>query len=273
MQIPIRWKHVVALKTYVANLPSTQFAYFHSTPAFCEKWQNKWSQVSKKSQQPSKNHVRYEIRHKRANAKKALNNLLYRSGCPRFPIQSEDPLWKIDVPNIWNDERENHSDSLEKARSKCSPRRTRKPDYRRMRRKSREEYFHEDNDDHPDRVYQATFGNRTYTWTFKPRQDPFFSIFTREFVWKEEKCTSGNEGKERDTANEFASGFVGLSADRALLGLPPRGPINMDDVKNAFRLSAKKWHPDMHQGPSQEIAEERFKLCVNAYKSLCSALS
>ncbi|KAJ8551637.1 hypothetical protein K7X08_021652 [Anisodus acutangulus] len=62
----------------------------------------------------------------------------------------------------------------------------------------------------------------------------------------------------------------GSYSERAILGLPPRGPLKIEDVKNAFRLSALKWHPDKHQGPSQAAAEEKFKSCVTAYKSLCS---
>ncbi|KAK9949966.1 hypothetical protein M0R45_005473 [Rubus argutus] len=49
--------------------------------------------------------------------------------------------------------------------------------------------------------------------------------------------------------------------------------LKTEDVKKAFHLSALKWHPDKHQGPSQEMAAEKFKLCVNAYSSLCNALS
>ncbi|KAL5145889.1 hypothetical protein HKD37_06G015830 [Glycine soja] len=66
---------------------------------------------------------------------------------------------------------------------------------------------------------------------------------------------------------------LGSCSDRTVLGLPPTGPLKIEDVKNAFQLSALKWHPDKHQGPSQAMAEEKFKLCVNAYKTLCNALS
>ncbi|CAL1379866.1 unnamed protein product [Linum trigynum] len=58
------------------------------------------------------------------------------------------------------------------------------------------------------------------------------------------------------------------------LGLPLSGPLEIEEVKNAFRESALKWHPDRsHQGDSQVAAAEKFKLCVSAYKSLSSALS
>jgi len=38
-----------------------------------------------------------------------------------------------------------------------------------------------------------------------------------------------------------------------------------------FRASALKWHPDKHQGDSQTMASEKFKSCVEAYKSLSDA--
>ncbi|RZC07614.1 hypothetical protein D0Y65_014744, partial [Glycine soja] len=72
-------------------------------------------------------------------------------------------------------------------------------------------------------------------------------------------------GSNPETASLHMQGTV--------LGLPPTGPLKIEDVKNAFQLSALKWHPDKHQGPSQAMAEEKFKLCVNAYKTLCNALS
>uniref|UniRef100_A0A453DJH8 J domain-containing protein n=1 Tax=Aegilops tauschii subsp. strangulata TaxID=200361 RepID=A0A453DJH8_AEGTS len=40
----------------------------------------------------------------------------------------------------------------------------------------------------------------------------------------------------------------------------------------SFRASALRWHPDKHPGSSQAVAEEKFKLCVNAYNSLCTVL-
>ncbi|PNX79985.1 heat shock protein binding, partial [Trifolium pratense] len=41
------------------------------------------------------------------------------------------------------------------------------------------------------------------------------------------------------------------SSDRTILGLPPTGPLKIEDVKIAYHLSALKRHPDKHQGPSQ----------------------
>ncbi|KAK9949967.1 hypothetical protein M0R45_005474 [Rubus argutus] len=126
MQIP-RWRNVLILKNSLISSTSTatHFASFHSTPASCEKWKDKWNfsygivhavypgpvdpgvsfkamcnlivkrlSDEKSSEQPSKNFIRYATRHKRADAKKALKNLLFNSGySPKISyehIQKED---------------------------------------------------------------------------------------------------------------------------------------------------------------------------------------
>ncbi|XP_024517523.1 uncharacterized protein LOC9651957 isoform X2 [Selaginella moellendorffii] len=66
---------------------------------------------------------------------------------------------------------------------------------------------------------------------------------------------------------------VGQRSDRLALGLPPAGSLTMEQLKAAFRASALKWHPDRHQGSTKETAEEKFKMCGNAYRALCSALA
>ncbi|KAL1293276.1 hypothetical protein AAHE18_19G061500 [Arachis hypogaea] len=91
---------------------------------------------------------------------------------------------------------------------------------------------------------------------------------TKRKIRRESFCEDFDDGPEQIFQARFGS-----SSDRTILGLPATGPLKIEDVKNAFRLSALKWHPDKHQGPSQAMAEEKFKLCVNAYKSLCNALS
>ncbi|KAJ0259356.1 Chaperone DnaJ-domain superfamily protein [Hirschfeldia incana] len=63
------------------------------------------------------------------------------------------------------------------------------------------------------------------------------------------------------------------ASHRQALGLSPSGPLNLKDVKHAFRVCALKWHPDRHQGSTKEAAEAKFKLCSVAYDSLCEKLS
>ncbi|TKY73870.1 hypothetical protein E2542_SST02627 [Spatholobus suberectus] len=83
-----RWRNVSSLKTHV--IPSvTRFSAFHSTPCSCQRWKNKFNSDIKKGQQPSKNHIKYITRQKRADAKKALNSLLYNSGCSKFSFEDK----------------------------------------------------------------------------------------------------------------------------------------------------------------------------------------
>ncbi|KHN07432.1 Chaperone protein DnaJ [Glycine soja] len=62
-------------------------------------------------------------------------------------------------------------------------------------------------------------------------------------------------------------------SDRLALGLSVSGPLKLEDVKNAYRPCALKWHPDRHQGSSKAVAEEKFELCSAAYQSLCDSLA
>ncbi|XP_026391908.1 uncharacterized protein LOC113287385 isoform X1 [Papaver somniferum] len=73
-----------------------------------------------------------------------------------------------------------------------------------------------------------------------------------------------------DSSNSSASD---LASDRLALGLSAFGPLKLNDVKNAYRSCALRWHPDRHQGCSKDLAEEKFKLCSAAYQSLCDKLN
>ncbi|KAG9129295.1 hypothetical protein Leryth_015672 [Lithospermum erythrorhizon] len=146
-------------------------------------------------------------------------------------------------------EEEEADNSNKQPRSKASARRrTRAMKAKRHLKQRREEFF--GRFDESANIFQATFGNRSYTWAFR-------------FFWE-------------DLLSEF---------------------------NNSFRLAALKWHPDRHQGPTQGLldrhnllneqehakeshklsgllrvqhkpsAAEKFKRCVDAYKSLCDALS
>uniref|UniRef100_A0A803QP12 J domain-containing protein n=1 Tax=Cannabis sativa TaxID=3483 RepID=A0A803QP12_CANSA len=64
-----------------------------------------------------------------------------------------------------------------------------------------------------------------------------------------------------------------LSSHRLALGLSVSGPLKLEEVKNAYRACALKWHPDRHLGSSKAVAEEKFKLCSAAYQSLCDKLA
>ncbi|KAJ0097468.1 hypothetical protein Patl1_27730 [Pistacia atlantica] len=232
MQMP-RWKNVLFLKnSFTAPALSTQCsAFFHSTPTSCEKGKNKWNAFADESraQQPSKTSIRYTIRQKRADAKKALKDLLFTSESTRVSFQNKDhPVWKFDGKSGWDAELDT------KGRPNSSSRHLGKSARKKMKCKLKRESEPEDFDD-PESIFQERF--------------------KEQMVYLELPSTGG------------------LLFPKKILGLPRRGPLKIEDVKNAFRLSALKWHPDKHQGPSQAMAEEKFKLCANAYKSLCDALS
>ncbi|KAK9233273.1 hypothetical protein WN943_023522 [Citrus x changshan-huyou] len=250
---------------------------FTSLPSGIDALQGGFSSVpgasckdAKRAQQPSKTYIRYQTRHKRADAKRALKDLLFRSGSSNFSFQNEDPIWKFDG----NCEGDIGSDR--KGQSKSSARHFGKPDLKRKKRKFRRESFSEDFDD-PETIFQERFGNRWYSWTYQKREESSFQYSTSGFEWRKHSNRTDHRTKDWENESDIESDdeqcTVGSSSDRTILGLPPSGPLKLDDVKNAFRLSALKWHPDKHQGSSQAMAEEKFKLCLNAYKSLCAALS
>ncbi|KAJ9177726.1 hypothetical protein P3X46_012915 [Hevea brasiliensis] len=272
MQIP-RWRSVFILKSSLiptlssstTSITKTHCASIHSTPTTCEKWKNKWNADVSRFQQPSKNYVRYAVRQKRADAKRALKDLLFNNGSSKPSFKDEESLWACDPE---------HSHGTGKKRQvKSSARHRGKSHAKKMKRKFRRESFSEDSDGR-ETFFQATFGKRWYTWYFN---ESSYRCSTFGFDWREHPYWTNHRDKdwdarsETESVNEYCS--VGSFHDRTILGLPPGGPLRIEDVKDAFRMSALKWHPDKHQGPSQAMAEEKFKLCVNAYKSLCDALS
>ncbi|XP_022752259.1 uncharacterized protein LOC111300988 [Durio zibethinus] len=286
MQIP-RWRNVLILNKslLLAFLPSkptatfatTHVASFHSTPVTCEKWKSKWNFDERRTQQPTKNYVRYVVRQKCADTKRALKDLLLNSGSSNISFQDEDPLQKFD-----RTAGRDSDGSDKKRRTRFSGRHAGKSNHKKVKHKGwkgdlnegLEESFSDDCD-HPDTIFEATFGNKWYTWS--PRGDYSFQTSESGFEWRENSGWTNQRTKEWETTSETESEdelyAVGTHSDRAILGLPPTGPLKIEDVKNAFRLSALKWHPDKHQGSSQAMAEEKFKLCVDAYKSLCHALA
>ncbi|KAL8143655.1 hypothetical protein V2J09_016687 [Rumex salicifolius] len=270
MQAIPRLKHLANLR----NSAATPLASFHSTPVSDDKWKKNWNSACNKGQhqQPSKSYIRYVTRQRRAEAKRALNSLLFNGG--PFQTASEHatrPKRKKVKKSSCNSDLEDDTDSSTQAgRSSTSHSKKTKT---KQRRKQRKEYATEDDEQH-ETIFQAKFGNRWYSWSFNAFHSSSFYRSTSGFGWKENTQNRNdrqNWWEEVDSDNEREQ--VGSHSDRTVLGLPPYGPLKIEDVKSAFRLSALKWHPDKHQGPSQAQAEEKFKLCVNAYKSLCSAVS
>ncbi|CAJ2641587.1 unnamed protein product [Trifolium pratense] len=269
MQIITRWRNILSINNHI--IPSiSHFSAFHSSPCSCHKWNT--NPDTKKGQQPSKNQIKFVTRQKRADAKKALKSLLYNGGASRFSFADKETKWKLDGNS---DGRSNSSSN--KGQPKPDRRFGGKPP-KKTKKKIKRESFYEDTDDEPEEVFHATFGNKHYTWSFK--KGTFSEHSTYGFEWREHtnrtntnKWKTASDDESDDNDEDYASCRVGSISDRTILGLPPTGPLKIEDVKIAYRSSALKWHPDKHQGPSQAMAEEKFKLCANAYKTLCNALS
>ncbi|KAF9592352.1 hypothetical protein IFM89_014278 [Coptis chinensis] len=278
MHVSSKWKSLLILKKYIcpsSSLDSHYYAYFHSTTAtLAAKWNNnKWNDDPGRAQRPTKISVRFEVRQKRTDSKKALNDLLFSSGCSTLPFQNSTSTWETEEPSTWDAVEPDSSKKQSRSKkSRRSPPRAKKGNRRQKK-------FSSDSDSDSQNVFQARFGNRYYTRSFRNSEEPSFQTSSAEFEWRDRSSWTGNRRKVWDSASDIddeddddKSCMAGSYSDRTVLGLPPTGPLKIDAVKTAFRSSALKWHPDKHQGPSQAQAEQKFKQCVDAYKALCNAL-
>ncbi|KAK4393831.1 hypothetical protein Sango_1853900 [Sesamum angolense] len=282
MQVLPRWRNVLIVKNTIAqstSIVTTHVASFHSTDAVFEKWKNKFSFDVRGEQQPSKNYIRYAVRQKRADTKRALKSIFFNGGCS---TSRDESFAKIEA---------DYADQLNKKSRIKSARQAKRTYHKKLKRKHRKENMFEDYDENPARIFRATFGKQGFTWTFRPSEMGF--DWTGNFGWGSSRFNE-QDSKSR-TESDAGSFILGTYADRKILGLPTAGPLKIEDVKAAFRLSALKWHPDKHQRfftvfdsqtdgkmttdiflldlSGKVDAEEKFKHCVNAYKSLCNAFS
>jgi hypothetical protein len=103
--------------------------------------------------------------------------------------------------------------------------------------KLRKKSISEDFDNDPEPIFKATFGNKWYTWTFKSWQESSFQNSTSGFEWRERSGWKNSRAKRWETQSEAESDedscAVGSRSDRTILGLPPTGPLKIEDVKNA----------------------------------------
>ncbi|PIA41124.1 hypothetical protein AQUCO_02300135v1 [Aquilegia coerulea] len=281
MQIP-KLKTLFILRRN--SISPSHYVYFHSTSAVLANYWSKWESGTGRGQQPPNSFVssnekklqsdiRFSTHYKRPDPKKALKDLLFKNGCSIDPFEDVSPRQDIGQTNTWNaDEQDNSHGSNKKSRSKKSRRLSRAG-----KGKPRQQNFCADFDEDWETSFQAKYRKRSCKWSSRSDDGPSFQSSSAEFVWRDQSNWTSNRGRVWDSTNEtdddeVKSCIVGSYSDRLILGLPPTGPLKIEDVKNAFRSSAQKWHPDKHQGLSQGEAEEKFKQCVDAYKSLCKAL-
>ncbi|KAJ4951606.1 hypothetical protein NE237_028438 [Protea cynaroides] len=272
-----RWRNILALRNSLSQTQPCHSASFHSTSASLEKWKNKWNWAGGRGQEPSKNYIRYATRQKRADTKRALKDILFKSGSPKLSFE-DDSTWRSTKSSSWETEEidDSHAQS-KKSFAKANSRRSGAGKGNRSKRKLRRDSFFDELNEHPETVFQATFGSRCFTWSFRSWEEAHSRNSTTGFEWRDHSNRTNNRREESETTSETDDDkepcIVGSYSDRTILGLPPTGALKIEDVKRAYHASAKKWHPDMHQGPSQAKAAEKFRLCFDAYQSLCNALA
>ncbi|XP_050230633.1 uncharacterized protein LOC126679606 isoform X2 [Mercurialis annua] len=140
------------------------------------------------------------------------------------------------------------------------------------RRPSRNFQFCEDEVD-IETIFRSAFGgNRYFYWSFINEENP---QWRRSSNYSNYYARNGRYRFDDDYDSSSDSDNMGpeSASDRLALGMSASGPLKIEDVKNAYRMCALKWHPDRHQGSSKAIAEEKFKHCSAAYQSLCDKLS
>ncbi|PSR84555.1 Chaperone protein like [Actinidia chinensis var. chinensis] len=135
-------------------------------------------------------------------------------------------------------------------------------------------HFCEDGDD-SETIFRSAFGvNRHFYWSFVEEDFPrwkgssgFYNTNRTSWNWRH------RDEEDYDSSSESDSSESDMTSDRVTLGLRASGPLKLDDVKNAYRACALKWHPDRHHGSSKAVAEEKFKACSAAYQSICDKLT
>ncbi|XP_020276180.1 uncharacterized protein LOC109850560 isoform X2 [Asparagus officinalis] len=132
-----------------------------------------------------------------------------------------------------------------------------------------EEEEEDDDDDDAETIFRSAFGGGGfYYWSFETSDN----FHWRNRSGQTNRTSSWNWRDETDDEVDSPP-KSDLTSERLALGLKSYGPIKLEEVKNAYRACALRWHPDRHQGSSKTVAEEKFKHCSAAYKSLCDKLT
>ncbi|XP_072992910.1 uncharacterized protein [Typha latifolia] len=238
------WKNITVSRNHLYSSP--QFADFHSTPITLAKWKSKWDYKKNTTIMPAD--LLFTLNHQFNTLKTSMVNEMVKNhlrsyGKSRLHDSSHSGKGKNSGSKYW------------------------------QKRQCFYDFYNENEFVHPEMIFEAVFSrHRGYTWSYTSAGNFHFNNSTSGFRWTDESRWEKARKRFWHENDDDESTNVGSHAHRAALGLPLTGQLNLDDVKCAFRASALKWHPDKHQGSSQAMAEEKFKLCVNAYNSLCSDL-
>ncbi|KAK4781019.1 hypothetical protein SAY87_017125 [Trapa incisa] len=117
-----RYRNLISVKNslFASTSAAAHSVGFHSTPFTCQNRKQKWDF----------SHIRYSTHQKRDDAKKALKDLLFRSGSCKVSFQDEDPIWKLD-----GKETNSSSNGDKRTRPKRASQQAPKNLHKKMRRK------------------------------------------------------------------------------------------------------------------------------------------
>ncbi|KAK1562520.1 hypothetical protein Q3G72_013200 [Acer saccharum] len=255
-----------------SHLIHMRAALFHSTPVLERKRRNHWQ--SFRSHEHSNS---YSKRFRKMQSKKSfLNNI---SAYAEHLFQS----WKVELDE---DDPSSSKGTSWFNKQYVRPERGAGRGEGRHHRDRRGFQFCEDEDEldfDVDRMFRSSFGlgsgfgrKQHFYWSFIDEED---IKWRSSFRYGNDYWNNGNRRfrvEEEDyeySSTESESSKSAMSSYRQALGLSVSGPLKLEDVKNAYRACALKWHPDRHQGSSKVVAEEKFKLCSQAYQSICDKLA
>ncbi|KAG8371857.1 hypothetical protein BUALT_Bualt12G0006600 [Buddleja alternifolia] len=126
-------------------------------------------------------------------------------------------------------------------------------------------------------IFRSAFGGpRYFYWSFTTDDEPRYrntSGYSTNYRTSSRWQYEYDDDEEYDSSYKSVKPSRDMTSDRLALGMSASGPLNLEDVKIAYRACALKWHPDRHQGASKVVAEEKFKVCSAAYQSLCDKLA
>ncbi|KAJ4805731.1 Chaperone protein DnaJ [Rhynchospora pubera] len=124
----------------------------------------------------------------------------------------------------------------------------------------------DDDDEEGETVFASTFGRgRFYYWSFDRSN-------TTSHNYRSSRWSCNSDEDDEDGSFDTNKTKSDMALARKALGLRISGPLKLEEVKSAYRVCALRWHPDRHHGSSKVEAEEKFKHCCAAYKTLCDSL-
>ncbi|GER44159.1 chaperone DnaJ-domain superfamily protein [Striga asiatica] len=267
-----------------ANHLHTRARFFHCTPVLERRRRTHWDSTSSFRSSPRK----FNQYSKRLRRQSLLRNA---SEFAEHLFQS----WQLDTDEF--DQPFGRDSSWSRPHFTENGSKKGKSRYRTSHTSRYFEFYDDDDDDDEvefETIFRSAFGGtRGFYWSFTIDDEPHYrnsSTYSRNYrnSSSRRRKYEYEEEEENDSSSDYEIPLVDMTSDRLALGLASSGPLNIEDVKNAYRACALKWHPDRHHGSSKVsilllycdleqiwgmvVAEEKFKACSSAYQSLCDKL-